>query len=170
MGEPLSGSAAGAGAESVRGQKLGRYLILDQLGAGGMGVVLSAYDPELDRRVAIKLLRPEAIAEGSKDVEYTVRLDGDGEPRDLVRERILAEGRAMARLSHPNLVAVYEVGEVDERVFLAMEQVEGTATQGGSRRRSPRSRAAPEPDRARAYPAARSGTARPGPRESRPRW
>jgi serine/threonine protein kinase/tetratricopeptide (TPR) repeat protein len=109
----------------VRGQRLGRYVLLDELGAGGMGVVLSAYDPELHRRVAIKLLRPDAIADGSKEIEHTVRLDGSGEPRHLVRERILAEGRAMASLSHPNLVAVYEVGEVGERVFLAMEQVDG---------------------------------------------
>src|SRR5690606_37885079 len=85
----------------------------------------AAYDPELDRRVAIKVLRPEAIAEGSKLIEHTIRLDGRGQRRDLVRERLLAEGRAMARLSHPNLVAVHEVGTSGDEVFLVMEHVAG---------------------------------------------
>jgi tetratricopeptide (TPR) repeat protein len=103
----------------------GRYRALEPLGAGGMGTVLLGYDPDLDRRVAIKVLRPDAIAEGSKLIEHTIRLDGSGQPRDLVRERLLAEGRALARLSHPNLIAVFEVGEVDDQVFLVMEHVEG---------------------------------------------
>jgi tetratricopeptide (TPR) repeat protein len=111
---------------AVPGHRFGRYTVTGRLGAGGMGTVLAAHDPELDRRVAIKLLRPEAIAEGKKLAEHTVRLDRAGNPRNLTRERLLAEARAMARLSHPNLVAVYEVGEVDGQVFLVMEHVDGT--------------------------------------------
>ena len=72
-----------------------------------MGMVYVAYDPELDRRIAIKLLLPGPGG-------------GAGE-----RARLLREGRAMARLSHPNVVAVYDVGTCDERVFVAMELVQG---------------------------------------------
>ncbi|HWM87922.1 MAG TPA: serine/threonine-protein kinase, partial [Kofleriaceae bacterium] len=113
--------------ELTSGQTLGRYSILERLGAGGMGVVYAAYDPELDRRVALKILRPETVSLGSKAGEYTVRLDDAGNARDLVRERILAEGRALARLSHPNLITVYEVGAVGEQVYLAMEHVAGVS-------------------------------------------
>ncbi|HEX4465649.1 MAG TPA: hypothetical protein VH025_00550, partial [Solirubrobacteraceae bacterium] len=67
-----------------------RFVILGRLGAGGMGVVLSAYDPVLDRRVALKLLRPGAW------------LDSESERRTLLQR----EAQAMARLSHPNVVAV----------------------------------------------------------------
>ncbi len=88
------------------GTKIGRYAILERVGAGGMGVVYSAYDPELDRRVAIKLLAPDVIGEES-------------------RLRLLREARAMARLSHPNVVPVYDAGTVDGRVFVAMEFVQG---------------------------------------------
>ncbi len=109
------------------GQTFGRYAILNRLGSGGMGVVFSAYDPELDRRVALKLLRPEATSEGSKAEEHTERLDRSGNTRDLVRERLLAEGRALARLSHRNLITVFEVGAVGEQVYLAMEHVAGVA-------------------------------------------
>ena len=128
-GEPPSASG---------GRRFGRYELVGELGAGGMGVVLAARDPELERRVAIKILRPEQIAGAGKEAEHTVRLDGGGKPRDLVRERLLAEGRAMARLSHPNLLAVYEVGEVDGQIFLAMEHVEGKtlAAWGRAARRS----------------------------------
>ncbi|MCX4239300.1 serine/threonine-protein kinase [Paraliomyxa miuraensis] len=81
-------------------------MILERVGAGGMGVVFSAYDPELDRRVAIKIL-------GSSDIGEAARL------------RLLREAQAMARLSHPNVVPVYDVGAVGGRVFVAMEFVEG---------------------------------------------
>jgi predicted Ser/Thr protein kinase len=72
-----------------------------------MGVVYSAYDEELDRRVAIKLLRPGR----------------DNSPRN--QARMQREARAMAKLSHPNVVQVYEVGRIDEQVFVAMEFVQG---------------------------------------------
>jgi eukaryotic-like serine/threonine-protein kinase len=117
----------------------GRYRVLGQLGAGGTGIVLAAYDPDLDRRVAIKLLRVDPPAGDSKVTEYTVRIDGDGQPRDLAREQLVAEARALARVSHPNLVSVFEVGDVGGRVFLAMEHVDGeTLTAWLRRPRSPR--------------------------------
>jgi serine/threonine-protein kinase len=90
------------------GALVGRYLILGRLGSGGMGVVYSAYDPELDRKIALKLLRPETAA-GSNG-----------------RARLLREAQAMARLSHPNVVSVFDVGTFGEDVFVAMELVEGT--------------------------------------------
>ncbi|MGE5185829.1 MAG: protein kinase domain-containing protein, partial [Acidobacteriota bacterium] len=93
----------------VRGALVGRYLVVDVLGAGGMGVVYSAYDPELDRKVAIKLLQAR-------------RTTGSGEDQ----ARLLREAQALARLSHPNVVAIYDVGTLaEDRVFIAMELVEG---------------------------------------------
>ncbi len=93
-----------------RGSALGRYIVLSKLGGGGMGVVYAAYDPELDRKVAVKLLRVSA-ADKAKD--------------QGMRERLLREAQAMARLSHPNVVSVYELGTLGERVFIAMEYVSG---------------------------------------------
>ncbi|MBZ4420099.1 tetratricopeptide repeat protein [Myxococcus sp. RHSTA-1-4] len=90
-----------------KGTAVGRYLILELLGVGGMGVVYSAYDPELDRRVALKLLRVEALG---------------GLERG--RAHLLREAQAMARVSHPHVVSVYDVGTFGQQVFLAMERVE----------------------------------------------
>ncbi len=81
---------------------LGRYVLLARLGAGGMGVVYAAYDPELDRRVAVKVLR-----------------------RARAGVELREEARAIARLAHPNVIAVHDVGEADGEVFVAMEHVEG---------------------------------------------
>src|SRR5690349_18914711 len=92
----------------TRGQALGRYIVLDELGAGGQGVVLAAYDPELDRKVAVKLLKPGVGSSGS-----------DGQVR------LLREAQAMARLAHPNVIAVHDVGTLADQVFVAMELVEG---------------------------------------------
>jgi len=102
-------SAAG-GVELVRGQTIDHFVVLERLGAGGMGVVVAAYDPNLDRRVAIKVLRPDV---------------GEGGSRDRPTQRLLREAQAMAKLSHPNVVTVHEVGTVGEGVFVAMEFVEG---------------------------------------------
>jgi eukaryotic-like serine/threonine-protein kinase len=84
--------------------KLGRYHLLELVGAGGMGVVWAAWDPELDRRVAIKLVKATMAA---------------------ARDRILLEGQALAKLSHPNVVPVFDVGVVEEQVYLVMEYVRG---------------------------------------------
>ena len=101
-----------------RGDAIDRFTVLEQLGVGGMGVVVSAYDPTLDRKVAIKLLRPD-------------RLTRD---RDKGRARLLREAQAMARLSHPNVISVYEVGTLDDQVFVAMELVEGETLSAWLRR------------------------------------
>jgi WD40 repeat protein len=84
---------------------IGRYLILRRIGEGGMGVVYAAYDNELDRRVAIKLVHSRT---GSDQ-----------------RVRVRREAQAMARLSHPNVVQVYEVADFEQQVFVAMEFVVG---------------------------------------------
>ena len=93
----------GAPAESAR---VGRYAVLRRLGAGGMGVVYVAYDEQLDRKIALKLVHP-----------------GHHDPDASARSR--REAQALARLSHPNVVQVYEVGEYQGQVYLAMEFVPG---------------------------------------------
>jgi serine/threonine protein kinase len=91
------------------GDRVGRYLVLSTLGAGGMGVVFAAYDPQLDRKVALKVLRANLGANAKE-----------------ARARLKREAQAIARLSHPNVVGVYEVGAMDDGdVYIAMEFVEG---------------------------------------------
>ncbi|MCA9718178.1 MAG: serine/threonine protein kinase, partial [Myxococcales bacterium] len=87
--------------------RVGRYMIIERVGAGGMGAVYAAYDPELDRKVAVKLLHRRHC--GSE-----------------TQLRLIREAQAMARLSHPNVVAVHDVGPHGGRVFMAMDFVEGT--------------------------------------------
>src|SRR5688572_22599890 len=86
--------------------RIGRFVVLERLGAGGMGIVYSAFDPELDRKVAIKVL-----------------FERRATPRE--RARLVAEAKAMAKLAHPNVVHVYEVGEHRGQMFVAMEHVRG---------------------------------------------
>ncbi|PRP89998.1 Serine/threonine-protein kinase PK-1 [Enhygromyxa salina] len=86
---------------------VGRYEIDSRLGAGGMGVVFRAHDPDLDRPVAVKLLHADSSAD------------------DKARARMLREARALAKLSHPNVITVYDVGTEDGQVFVAMELVAG---------------------------------------------
>jgi eukaryotic-like serine/threonine-protein kinase len=97
-------------AEPELADRIGRFRVLDRLGRGGMGVVYSAYDPELDRKVAIKLLRADVHR---------------GMAKDDAHARLLREAQAMARLSDPNVIVVHEVGTVADRVFVAMEHVDG---------------------------------------------
>ncbi|MEM9457230.1 MAG: tetratricopeptide repeat protein [Myxococcota bacterium] len=92
------------------GAEVGRYRVLDCVGVGAMGVVYSAYDPELDRRVALKLLRSTKGRAGS----------GGG------NARLLREAQALARLTHPSVITVHDVGTWQEQVFVAMEYVEGS--------------------------------------------
>jgi len=95
-----------------RGTSVGRYVVIDVIGRGGMGVVYSAYDPELDRRLAIKLLQAKP-SNGSTS-------GGD-------QAWLLREAQALARLSHPNVIAVHDVGTLPgDRVFVAIELVEGS--------------------------------------------
>ncbi|MCH9681695.1 MAG: protein kinase, partial [Deltaproteobacteria bacterium] len=92
----------------VEPQRIGRFVLLGRLGEGGMGVVYAAYDERLDRKVAVKVLR-----------SHTTPAD------DVAHLRLVQEARAMARLSHPNVVAVHEVGTHDDEVYIAMEYVRG---------------------------------------------
>ena len=86
-------------------RRLGHYLLLDVLGRGGMGVVYAAHDTKLDRKVAIKMLRSEGHAS--------------------LQRRLIREAKAMAKLAHPNVVTVHEIGEHEGTAFLVMEYVEG---------------------------------------------
>lgn len=99
------------------GDRLGRYVVLEWLGAGGMGVVYSAYDNELDRKVALKVMRPASAARGSE-----ARDAADERERS---DRMLREARALAQIAHPNVVGVYDVGTVGGQVFVTMEFVHG---------------------------------------------
>jgi tetratricopeptide (TPR) repeat protein len=90
------------------GGRVGRYVVTGLLGEGGMGVVYAAHDPELDRPVALKVIRPDA----------TDRWDQ--------ASRLLREARAMARVEHRNVVAVFDAGIHGPQVFVAMARVEGT--------------------------------------------
>ncbi|HEX4621753.1 MAG TPA: serine/threonine-protein kinase, partial [Myxococcaceae bacterium] len=89
------------------GSAVGRYFVLRPLGAGAMGVVYEAYDPQLNRKIALKILRPEPTR-SERDT---------GE--------LLHEAQAMAQLTHPNVRAIFDVGMVDGQVFIAMEHVDG---------------------------------------------
>lgn len=91
--------------DSGRTVTIGRFEVRDRLGAGGMGVVMSAFDPQLHRTVAVKVLRDE------------------GDPEE--QARLLGEARSMAKLRHPNLVTVYEAGTHEDSVYIVMEFVEG---------------------------------------------
>jgi serine/threonine protein kinase/Tol biopolymer transport system component len=86
---------------------LGRYQALVPLAQGGMGAVFRAHDPQLQRDVAIKLLPPETIAD------------------ETARARMLREARAASALSHPHICTIFEAGEADGRIFIAMELVDG---------------------------------------------
>ncbi len=91
---------------------MGRYLVIEHLGAGGLGDVYSCYDPKLDRCVAVKVLREAGL--------QTAESHGaDG------RERAVREAKALARLAHPNVVSVHDVGTFEGEVFIAMELVRG---------------------------------------------
>lgn len=93
------------------GTQVGRFLVQSRLGAGGMGVVYAAGDPLLGRKVALKLIHAD---------------HGNGPASEEWRARLLREARAIARLSHPNVITVHEIGLHDDQPFVAMELVEGS--------------------------------------------
>ncbi|MBX7082703.1 MAG: serine/threonine-protein kinase [Nannocystaceae bacterium] len=104
--DALAQTAAGPTATPGAARPMfGRYLVIDRLGRGAMGEVALAYDPDLDRKVALKRVR--------------VR------DRPGSQERLMGEAQAMAKIRHPNVVAVFDVGQLDDEVFIAMELVEG---------------------------------------------
>jgi eukaryotic-like serine/threonine-protein kinase len=88
-------------------EKIGRFRILEELGRGGMAVVYKAHDPNINRPLAIKVLLEERCA----DKEY--------------RSRFLAEAKAAGLLSHPNIVTIYDIGEINDRPYIVMELLEG---------------------------------------------
>jgi tetratricopeptide (TPR) repeat protein/predicted Ser/Thr protein kinase len=104
LAQVMSGLFGSDAAEPVR---IGRFVVLRRLGAGAMGEVYAAYDGELDRKVAIKLLRARPDAE-------------------RLQVRLRREAQAIAKLAHPNVVPVFEVGDDGGRLFLVMEMIEGT--------------------------------------------
>jgi predicted Ser/Thr protein kinase len=108
--EALTESQAGKLPALSIGDRVGRYLVLSTLGAGGMGMVFAAYDPQLDRKIALKVLRTNLGANTAD-----------------ARKRLKREAQAIARLNHPNVVGVYDVGTTTsgEDVYIAMEFVEG---------------------------------------------
>src|SRR6476646_2219488 len=91
----------------MTGQTIGHYKILEQLGAGGMGVVYKARDTHLDRFIAIKVLPPEKIADAER------------------KRRFVQEAKAASALNHPNIVHIYDIAEANEIQFIAMEYVAG---------------------------------------------
>ncbi len=113
---PAPGTVAERGARGMAGQEtpagprlFGRYQVQRKLGSGGMSVVYAAYDPQLDRTVALKVLRPEVWVGREDDA----------------RARLLREAQAMARLSHPNVIAVFDAGTVGDETFIAAEFIDG---------------------------------------------
>jgi len=117
--KPMDEAAAPGGIGP--GDRVGRYQIRNLLGAGGMGVVFTAFDPELERTVALKLIRFEGRS-----------------PSSRARTRLLREAQALAKLQHPNVVTIYDVGTDGDQVFIAMELISGQ-TLGGWLDAAPRS-------------------------------
>jgi serine/threonine protein kinase len=93
------------------GLGFGRYKIKREIGEGGMGVVYEAHDPKLNRRIAIKLMQ--------------INKSGSASDTKSAKSRMLREAQAMAMVSHPNLIEVYDVGTYENNVFIAMEYIEG---------------------------------------------
>ena len=89
------------------GKRLSHYRIAEQIGRGGMGVVYRAHDEQLDRDVAIKVLPHGSLSD------------------EAARKRFRTEALSLARLNHPNVVVVYDVGTIHDQVFVAMELVPG---------------------------------------------
>ncbi len=104
--------------------RIGRYIVLGEVGRGGMGVVLTAYDPKLERKVALKVLQE--------------RDRSDARRIATGQERLQREARALAKLTHPNIVTVHDVDVFDGQLYMAMEFVDGQSMQTwlGQRARS----------------------------------
>jgi serine/threonine protein kinase/tetratricopeptide (TPR) repeat protein len=97
---------------SVIGRRLGRYCILEKIGAGGMGEVYRAHDEQLNRVVALKILLPKDFSD------------------EIARTRLLREAQAAARLNHPHICTIHEVGQADGIPYIAMEYIEGRPLSG----------------------------------------
>ena len=91
----------------MNGSTIGRYRIVDTIGAGGMGVVYRAHDPTLDRDVALKVLHSHSLES------------------EAARLRFTREALALSRLSHPHICTIHEIGKSDGQTFIVMEYVQG---------------------------------------------
>jgi tetratricopeptide (TPR) repeat protein len=107
-----SNEASGERRHPRPGITVGRFVLLDRLGAGSASVVFSAYDPKLDRKVALKLLR------------------FDDDPGGRAMARLHHEARTIAQLSHPNIIVVHDVGLEEGQLYIAMEHVAGQTLSG----------------------------------------
>jgi serine/threonine-protein kinase len=96
-------------------ERIGRYLVAEELGRGGMGVVYAAVDPLIGRNLAIKVIHAEAL--------------GDPSEAQFLRERLFREARSAGQLFHPGIVTVLDVGQEGELAFIAMERVDGLSLQ-----------------------------------------
>ncbi len=103
----VSTSSVSEDKEHPRGTAIDRYLVLSRLGSGGMGIVYAAYDGDLNRKVALKMLHTR------------------GDPDGTFAEALRREAQALARVSHPNVVAVFDVGTFSGEIYLVMELVDG---------------------------------------------
>ena len=123
VGLPPPSSIDPAGSSLAPGTRVSRYVIQELIGVGAIGAVYAVRDPELHRMVALKVLRTGATT---------------GAPAGDLRARLLREARAMAQLSHPNVVVVHDAGTHQDGVFLAMELVAGVTLRSwlGEERRS----------------------------------
>lgn len=108
---PRSQPALSSSGALLKGAALGRYQLIERLGEGGMGVVYAAYDPKLDRQVAIKVIK-----------------NGAGAGREDEHQRLLAEAKALAKVSHRNVITVHDVGTFDDQVYIAMELIPNAIT------------------------------------------
>ncbi|ACY13820.1 protein kinase domain-containing protein [Haliangium ochraceum] len=103
----------------------GRFALRHQIGSGGMGEVFAAYDETLGREIALKLVLPTRLDQDTQRSEHGRQRDARVRPGSQAQYRLLREAQALARLSHPNVVQVYEAGMFGDRVYIAMEYVRG---------------------------------------------
>jgi serine/threonine protein kinase/tetratricopeptide (TPR) repeat protein len=109
--QPTMGDSSPAeGPALERGTTIGRYVVIEKIGAGAMGVVYAAYDPELDRKLALKVLRLRGTSPKRRAIAHT---------------RMVREAQALAKLSHPNVIAIHDVGTFHAGVFVVMDFVDG---------------------------------------------
>jgi serine/threonine protein kinase len=110
------GSAgSGSSFEKPEMKKIGKYRILGVLGKGGMGIVYKARDPDIDRDVAIKTIRFDTLT--------------DGEEKDQMMLRFVREARAAGKLSHPNIITIYDVGREKDITYIVMQCIDGQSLQ-----------------------------------------
>jgi serine/threonine protein kinase len=97
-------------------KKIGKYTILGILGKGGMGIVYKALDPDIEREVAIKTIRFDTLIDGTE--------------KDEMMTRFIREAKAAGRLSHPNIITIYDVCREKDVTYIVMQFVEGQSLQG----------------------------------------